>query len=36
MLTTLRDLLRYNVEFRIGAILVGLVAVMAALSYVSP
>ena len=36
MLTTLRDLLRYNVEFRIGAILVGMVAVMAALSFVSP
>lgn len=36
MLTTLRDLLRYNVEFRIGAILVGMVATMAALSFVSP
>ena len=36
MLTTLRDLLRYNVEFRIGAILVGMVAVIAALSFVSP
>src|SRR6476619_8112762 len=36
MLTTLRDLLRYNVEFRIGAILVGMVAVIAALSLVSP
>jgi peptide/nickel transport system permease protein len=36
MLTTLRDLLRYNVEFRIGAMLVGLVAVIAALSFVSP
>ena len=36
MLTTLRDLLRYNAEFRIGAILVGLVAAMAALSFVSP
>jgi peptide/nickel transport system permease protein len=36
MLTTLRDLLRYNAEFRIGAILVGLVAGMAGLSFVSP
>ncbi|HEX2335850.1 MAG TPA: ABC transporter permease [Hyphomicrobiaceae bacterium] len=36
MLTTLRDLLRYNVEFRIGAILVGLVAGMSALSLFSP
>jgi len=36
MLTTLRDLFRYNVEFRIGASLVGMVAVMAALSFVSP
>jgi peptide/nickel transport system permease protein len=36
MLTTLRDLLRYNIEFRIGTILVGMVAIMAALSFVSP
>ena len=36
MLTTLRDLLRYNAEFRIGATLVGLVATMAGLSFVSP
>ena len=36
MLTTLRDLLRYNAEFRIGAVLVGLVATMAGLSFVSP
>jgi peptide/nickel transport system permease protein len=36
MLTTLRDLLRYNLEFRIGAILVCMVAVIAALSFVSP
>jgi len=36
MLTTLGDLLRYNIEFRIGAILVGLVAVMAGLSLASP
>jgi peptide/nickel transport system permease protein len=36
MLTTLRDLLRFNFEFRIGAVLVGVVAIMAALSFVSP
>jgi peptide/nickel transport system permease protein len=36
MLNTLRDLLRYNVEFRIGAILVGLVGIMSALSLMSP
>src|SRR5262245_62270986 len=36
MLATLRDLLVYNPEFRIGAILLGLVAGMAALSLVSP
>ena len=36
MLTTLRDLLRFNIEFRIGAVLVGVVAIMAALSFVSP
>jgi peptide/nickel transport system permease protein len=36
MLTTLGDLLRYNAEFRIGAILVGLVAAMAGLSLASP
>ena len=36
MLMTLRDLLRYNAEFRIGAVLVGLVATMAGLSFVSP
>jgi peptide/nickel transport system permease protein len=36
MLTTLRDLLRYNVEFRIGAFLVGLVAGMSVLSFFSP
>jgi len=36
MLTTLRDLLRYNAEFRIGAVLVGLVATVAGLSFVSP
>jgi peptide/nickel transport system permease protein len=36
MSTTLGDLVRYNAEFRIGAILVGLVAVMAGLSLASP
>jgi peptide/nickel transport system permease protein len=36
MLAILRDLLRYNVEFRIGVLLVGLVFGMAALSFVSP
>jgi len=36
MLTTLRHLLRFNIEFRIGAVLVGVVAIMAALSFVSP
>lgn len=36
MLITLRDLLRYNAEFRLGAILVGLVGALALLSFVSP
>jgi peptide/nickel transport system permease protein len=36
MLATLRDLMTYNPEFRIGAILLGLVAGMAALSLASP
>jgi len=36
MLATVRDLVIYNPEFRIGAILVGLVAGMAALSLASP
>jgi len=36
MLAILRDLLKYNVEFRIGIVLVGCVVVMAALSFVSP
>jgi peptide/nickel transport system permease protein len=36
MLATLRDLLRYNPEFRIGTLLLGLVVGMAALSFVSP
>lgn len=36
MLTILRDLLRYNIEFRIGLVLVSVVLVMAALSFVAP
>ncbi len=36
MLAILRDLLRYNIEFRIGVLLVGAVVGMAALSFVSP
>ena len=36
MLVTLRDLLRYNPEFRIGALLLSLVAGMALLSFASP
>jgi peptide/nickel transport system permease protein len=36
MLAILRDLLRYNMEFRIGVLLVGAVVGMAALSFVSP
>ncbi|HEV7326848.1 MAG TPA: ABC transporter permease [Bosea sp. (in: a-proteobacteria)] len=36
MLTILRDLLRYNIEFRIGLVLVSIVLVMAALSLVAP
>jgi peptide/nickel transport system permease protein len=36
MLAILRDLLRYNVEFRIGVLLVGTVIGMALLSFVSP
>lgn len=36
MLAILRDLLKYNVEFRIGILLVGCVLVMALLSFVSP
>jgi len=35
-LAILRDLLRYNLEFAAGLVLVGLVAVMALLSFVSP
>lgn len=36
MLVILRDLLRYNLEFRIGLVLVVIVLVMAGLSFVSP
>jgi peptide/nickel transport system permease protein len=36
MLAILRDLLRYNAEFRIGLLLVGVVVVLAALSFASP
>lgn len=36
MLVILRDLLRYNLEFRIGLVLVAIVLVMAGLSFVSP
>jgi peptide/nickel transport system permease protein len=36
MLAILRDLLRYNLEFRIGLLLVSLVLIMAGLSFVSP
>jgi peptide/nickel transport system permease protein len=36
MLTVLRDLLRYNVQFRIGLLLTGIVVVIAALSFASP
>ena len=36
MLRTLRDLFRTNVEFAIGAVLTGIVFVIAALSFVSP
>lgn len=36
MLTILRDLLRYNIEFRIGLVLVSVVLVMAALSFAAP
>jgi peptide/nickel transport system permease protein len=36
MLAILRDLVRYNVEFRIGLLLVGTVLGMALLSFVSP
>lgn len=36
MLVILRDLVRYNLEFRIGLVLVAVVLVMAGLSFVSP
>jgi peptide/nickel transport system permease protein len=36
MLITLRDLLRYNTEFRLGAILIAIVGTLALLSFVSP
>ena len=36
ILAILRDLLRYNIEFAAGLVLVGLVVVMALLSFVSP
>lgn len=36
MLPILRDLIRYNIEFRIGLLLVSVVLVMAGLSFVSP
>ena len=36
MLKILRDLLRYNREFLAGAILLGIILVMVALSFVSP
>lgn len=36
MLAILRDLIRYNLEFRIGLVLVSIVLVMAGLSFVSP
>lgn len=36
MMTILRDLLRYNSEFRIGFVLIAIVALMAGLSFFSP
>ncbi len=36
MLAILRDLLKYNIEFRVGLVLIALVAIMAGLSFVSP
>src|SRR4029434_9041293 len=36
MLTIVRDLFRYNREFRIGALLTGFIVAFAALSLVSP
>jgi peptide/nickel transport system permease protein len=36
MFSVLRDLFKYNIEFRIGLVLVSIVLVLAALSFVSP
>lgn len=36
MFTVFRDLIRYNLEFAIGLVLVGIVVVFAALSFISP
>ncbi len=36
MFAVIRDLIRYNIEFTIGAILVGVVVIFAALSFFSP
>lgn len=36
MFAVLRDLIRYNIEFTIGAILVAVIAIFACLSFVSP
>jgi len=36
MFSVFRDLIRYNAEFAIGLVLVGLVVILAALSFVSP
>ena len=36
MFTVFRDLIRYNIEFTIGLVLVGIVVVFAGLSFVSP
>ena len=36
MLTIVRDLFRYNREFRIGTLLMGFIVVFAGLSFVSP
>jgi len=36
MFSVFRDLIRYNTEFAIGLIMVGLVVILACLSFVSP
>ena len=36
MFSVFRDLIRYNIEFAIGLVLVGIVVVFAGLSFVSP